>query len=76
MPHMKTATVSIRLDPDLETALDRACLRRHRTRSELVREAVRRELALDAFEEVRAALVPLAEATGVLTDEDVFRIVS
>ncbi len=45
-------------------------------RSELVRDAVRRQVALLRFEEARRALLPLAEAQGILTDEDVFTIVS
>jgi hypothetical protein len=37
---------------------------------------VRRQLALFRFEEARRSLLPLAEAQGILTDEDVFNIVS
>jgi len=41
-----------------------------------VREAVRRQLALVQFQELRRRIMPLAEARGYLTDEDVFRDVS
>jgi len=37
---------------------------------------VRRQVALLRFEQSRRALLPLAEAQGILPDEDVFRIVS
>ena len=47
-----------------------------RSRSEIVRDAIRRQLALLRFEQTRRTLLPLAEAQGILTDEDVFRIVS
>jgi len=47
-----------------------------RSRSEVVRDALRRQIALLRFERSRRALLPLAEAQGILTDEDVFRIVS
>jgi Arc/MetJ-type ribon-helix-helix transcriptional regulator len=47
-----------------------------KTRSELVRDALRRQLALLQFEEARRRLMPYAEAQGFLTDEDVFRDVS
>lgn len=73
---MKTSTVTIRLDAKLQRDLDRLSRRLGRSRSELVRDAVRRQVALLRFEEARRMLLPLAEAQGILTDEDVFRIVS
>lgn len=47
-----------------------------RTRSDVVRDALRRQLALLQFEDLRKRLAPFAEAQGYLTDEDVFRDVS
>ncbi|HEY3933764.1 MAG TPA: YlcI/YnfO family protein [Gemmatimonadales bacterium] len=73
---MKTAALTIRLDPDLERQLARAARRSGRSRSDLVRDAVRRQLALAQFEDLRRRVMPLAEARGYLTDEDVFRDVS
>lgn len=73
---MKTATVTIRLDPKLQRELDRLSRQLGRSRSDLVRDAVRRQIALLQFEQIRQTLVPLAEAQGILTDEDVFKIVS
>jgi hypothetical protein len=37
--------------------------------------ALRRQLTLDLFEEARLQLIPFAEAKGIFTDEDVFRLV-
>ena len=71
-----SGTLTIRLDPRLERELDRVCRRLGRKRSEVVREALRRELALLRFEESRKRLMPYAEARGFVTDEDVFRDVS
>ena len=76
MPYMKTASVTIRLDADLERELDRLSRRLGRSRSDVVRDALRRQIALARFEEARRALLPLAEAQGILTDEDVFAAVS
>jgi len=73
---MKTSTITIRLDEELERELDRACTRTGRTRSDLARDALRRQLALLRFERVRKRALPLAESQGYLTDEDVFRDVS
>jgi len=73
---MKTSALTIRLDPELEELLDRAAKRSGRTRSDIAREALRRQLALTQFEELRKRMMPFAEAAGYLTDEDVFRDVS
>jgi predicted transcriptional regulator len=76
MYDMKTSTLTIRLDPDLESQLARIARRTGRSRSEVVRDAVRRQLALAQFEDLRRRIMPLAEARGYLTDEDVFHDVS
>jgi len=68
--------VTIRLDPALKKLLDRLCKQTGRTRSELVREALRRQLTLLRFEQLRRKVLPFAEARGYLTDEDIARDVS
>jgi predicted transcriptional regulator len=73
---MKTSALTIRLDPDLERRLARAARRSGRTRSEFVREALRRQLAVAQLEDLRRRIMPFAEARGYLTDEDVLRDVS
>lgn len=73
---MKVATVTIRLDGRLQRELDRLCRQLGRSRSEVVRDALRRQIALLRFERSRRAILPLAEARGILTDEDVFRVAS
>ena len=76
MYYMKTAAVTIRLDLKLEELLDRVCSDTGRSRSEVVRDALRRQLTLQLFEEARRKIIPYAEAQGIFTDEDVFKIVS
>ena len=73
---MKSAVLTIRLDRALERELTRLAKRTGRSRSDLVRDAVRRQLALVQLESIRRRVMPLAEARGYLTDEDVFRDVS
>jgi predicted transcriptional regulator len=68
--------VTIRLDQDLERTLDKFCRRSKRKRSDVVRDALRRQLALMTFEQLRHKAMPFAEARGFLTDEDVFKAVS
>ena len=72
---MKSA-VTIRLDDDLEQMLDRLCKETGRSRSDIVRDALRRQLTLLRFERLRRKTLPFAEARGYLTDEDVTRDVS
>ena len=69
-------TLTIRLDKDLERLLDRLCKRTGRSRSDIVRQAVRREVSLRRFEDLRRRVSPFAEARGYLTDEDIIRDVS
>jgi predicted transcriptional regulator len=73
---MKTSALTVRLDPDLERRLARAAKRSGRSRSEFVRDALRRQLAVAQLEDLRRRIMPFAEAQGYLTDEDVFRAVS
>jgi len=70
------STVTIRLDRELERQLDRACQETGRTRSDLVRDALRRQLLVLRFDRLRQKVLPFAEARGYLTDEDVFRDIS
>ena len=44
--------------------------------SELVRESLRRYIVTEQLKAIRRVTVPLAEAQGFLTDEDVFKEVS
>ena len=73
---MKTATLTIRLDSDLNDLLTKASRRSGQNRSAVVRDALRRQLRLSQFEGLRRRIMPLAEARGFLTDEDVFSQVS
>ena len=73
---MKTSTITIRLDSKLDRELTRACRKSGRTRSDLARDALRRQLSVFRFDSLRDDVLPLAEARGYLTDDDVFRDVS
>ena len=75
LSYMK-GTVTIRVDQALDEALSLAAARSGRTRSEVVRDALRRQLALRRFDELRDMVLPFAERQDVLTDEDVFSAVS
>lgn len=70
------ATLTIRLDAKLAKALGRIAKSTGRTKSEIVREALRRQVAVARFRELRTKSLPFAEAQGLVTEEDVFRAVS
>jgi predicted transcriptional regulator len=73
---MKSSAITIRLDKNLDSLLTKASRRSGRNRSEIAREALRRQLRIGQFEALRQRLAPFAEARGYLTDEDVFADVS
>ncbi len=76
MYDMKTKTLTIRMDKNLDDLLAEASRRTGRNRSEIAREALRRQLRVSQFDALRERLMPFAEARGYLTDEDVFGEVS
>jgi predicted transcriptional regulator len=76
MYYMKSATLTIRLDNDLDRLLTKASRLSGKNRSEIAREALRRQLRLEQFEELRKRIMPFAEARGYLTDEDIFSEIS
>ncbi len=75
MYDMKTSAVTIRIEPDLQKLLDKVCKQSGRTRSDIVRDSLKRQLSILRFEQLRQVL-PFAEARGYLTDEDVNKAVS
>ena len=45
-------------------------------KSEFARDALKRQLAIARFKDIRSRVAPFAEAEGWLTDEDVFEDLS
>jgi predicted transcriptional regulator len=76
MYDMKTSAVTIRIEPDLQKLLDKVCKQSGRTRSDVVRDSLKRQLSIIRFEQLRRQVLPFAEARGYLTDEDVSKAVS
>jgi predicted transcriptional regulator len=73
---MKSCSLTIRLEDDLEQELEAACAETGRSRGEIVRDALRRQLRLMRFERLRRQALPFGEAAGWLTDDDVFTAIS
>jgi len=68
--------VTVSLPQALTEELDAASRDAGTSRSEIVREALRRYFMLREYRELRAELTAEAEAKGIITDEDVFERVS
>ncbi len=65
-------TITIRLDDDLAEMLDLVLDGCQETKSQIIRDALRRQLSIRLLDQVRDELVPLARKQGIFTDEDVF----
>ena len=76
MSCMKSRTLTVRIDSKLDRELDQVAKEAGRSRGDLVRDSLRRQLSLLRFEKLRSRVLPFAEAAGLLTDEDVFRSIS
>jgi len=69
-------TLTIRLDERLDKELAALAKKTRRPKSEIAREALRRQVAIQQFRQLHKQALPFAEAAGYLTDEDVFRDVA
>ena len=69
-------TLTIRLSEDLRRSLEAISKAERKPISDLVRDSIRRYITTQRFRQLRNATLPLAEAQGILTDEDVFELIS
>jgi len=69
-------TLTIRLSDDLRAELERLSREEQKAVSDMVRESIRRYVAVEKFRALRKKTLPFAEAQGFLTDEDIFRAIS
>jgi predicted transcriptional regulator len=69
-------TLTIRLSDELRSELDKISRDEKKPVSDIVRESLRRYIAIERFRAVRRKILPFAEAQGLLTDEDVFQALS
>ncbi len=72
----RMATLTIRLPVQMRRDLEKLAKQRRRPAGEIVRDSLRRYLAVERFRALRGKALPFAEAQGLLTDEDVFKTVS
>jgi predicted transcriptional regulator len=68
--------LTVQISDDLRQQLDELSRRLQRPTDELVGESIRRYVVTEQLKAIRRTTLPLAEAQGFLTDEDVFKAVS
>jgi predicted transcriptional regulator len=76
MYYMNMNTLTVRIPDELRADLQEISSRQSVPVSDLVRESIRRYVAVERFRSLRKRTLPFAEAQGLLTDEDVFRAIS
>ena len=69
-------TLTIRIPDELKADLQRISQEQKKPVSDVVRESLRRYVAVERFRALRKKVLPFAEAQGFLTDEDVFKAIS
>ena len=69
-------TITVRIPDSLKEDLRQISEEQHKPISDLVRESIRRYVAVERFRQLRRKTLPFAEAQGLLTDEDVFKAIS
>jgi len=69
-------SITVRISEALRKELESFCRQQQRPASEVVRDSLRRYIAVEKFRTLRGKTLPFAEAQGLLTDEDVFKAVS
>ncbi len=66
-------TLTIRIPDSLRKDLHALSRSENKAVSDIVRDSIRRHVAIERFRALRKRTLPFAEAQGILTDEDVFR---
>jgi Arc/MetJ-type ribon-helix-helix transcriptional regulator len=71
-----TQTITIRIPGEMREELKEISQSENKSVSDLVRDSLRKYIAISRFRKLRNIVLPFAEAQGILTDEDVFKKIS
>jgi mRNA-degrading endonuclease RelE of RelBE toxin-antitoxin system len=69
-------TLTIRIPDKLRKELLKISDSEAKPVSDLVRESLQRYISIYKFRQLRKSVLPFAEAQGLLTDEDIFKLIS
>lgn len=67
-------TLTIRIPDNLKRELKKLSKTEQKPVSDLVRDSLKRYVAIHHFRQLRNMVLPFAEAEGILTDEAVFKL--
>ena len=67
--------ITVRIPEEIDKDLLIISKEEDRPISSLVRESLRRYIKIYRFRKLREKVLPFAEAQGLLTDEDIFKII-
>ena len=68
--------LTLRIDDKLDQQLNELAAATGKSKSDIAREAIKSQVFLTRLEALRTKGVPMAQAQGILTDEDVFALIS
>jgi predicted transcriptional regulator len=69
-------TLTVRIPIKMKRELEDISQAMGVSKSDIIRESLREYIAVKQFKEVRKMIKPYAERKGILTDEDVFKLMS
>jgi predicted transcriptional regulator len=69
-------TITIRIPDDMKKELEALSKIEDKPLSDLIRDSLKRFIAIRRFRQLRNTVLPFAEASGNLTDDDVFNLIS
>jgi metal-responsive CopG/Arc/MetJ family transcriptional regulator len=70
------ATLTVSLPKEINAGLSSLVKRSGKSRSQVVQEALRRQIAIERFRDLREKIVPKGSRAGFHTDDDVFKVIS
>ena len=65
-------TITIRIPENMKRELEELSKVENKPLSDLVRDSLKKFIAINRFRKLRNTVLPFAEAQGILTDDDVF----
>ena len=68
--------LTITIPDDLSQELQEISKAEAKPVSDLVRESIQEYITIYRFRQIRSKVIPFAQSQGIITDEDVFKIIS
>jgi hypothetical protein len=69
-------TLTIRIPDNIREGLQELSRNENKPVSDIVRESLKRYLAIYRFRRLKNMVLPFAEAQGILSDDDIFTLIS